>query len=623
MRRFRPSPAHYATVRMTRSLYAQLASQRFYPPKPFERAGWLDVSADEDPTSTQSIESRRRDIGMKIACGFEMLYQEEKSSTARRRETSGTKIHIDRDGARDKDDSDLRAMPTPSSHPSQNQAYLKYMVALTESGYFQGETAGSSLYNQLEARAKTYWEEMQDDRAAKGYNLAEKIDELAESTARMTLPASESLKEDADSWLYIDESRLEEMLQGKPDRVASGNEAASENPSSISVEEREEKMAQEQAQRLQGMAEKFSSFLEGEGDLEGAMFEDETFSEDDEDSEAEGDEGGEMVAGPSMAPEDRQKRLEKLVPALSDAEWGSAAANQARLSAKRTEDAKKAEEDAKSSLHTGTNSMSAGPSKSDMQSAGLAPSEKYDGDDSGDELFEEEEVAEEHEANPKPRLLSTTTMEELSDEDDAQIEFGDGERDDFLKFAREALGLTEEQYGDILRSREKRGAFVPRKEESDDLHHKKPSIRSSGEASGRPSKPDSPLPAHKATAVKQQPNSRLDSFEALMAAMDTELSKARQGAQVNPVAPGQNETTSAQMDVDDEGIASDEEEFDFADLDAELAAALKRDESDSAPGDYTMIKNFLESFKSQNGLAGPVSNVFGRLDKDFSMPRDQ
>jgi hypothetical protein len=77
------------------------------------------------------------------------------------------------------------------------------------------------------------------------------------------------------------------------------------------------------------------------------------------------------------------------------------------------------------------------------------------------------------------------------------------------------------------------------------------------------------------------------------------------------------------MAVDDANPASDDEDFDYADLDAELVAALKRDESESAPADYTMIKNFLESFKSQNGLAGPVSNIFGRLDKDFSMPRDK
>ena len=75
-------------------------------------------------------------------------------------------------------------------------------------------------------------------------------------------------------------------------------------------------------------------------------------------------------------------------------------------------------------------------------------------------------------------------------------------------------------------------------------------------------------------------------------------------------------------------ISDDEEEGDDTDdmaaLDAELAAALK---GGAAPGgeggmDYQMISNFLESFKAQNGLAGPVSNVFSRLDKDFKMPRD-
>lgn len=556
---------------------------------------------------------------MKIACGFEMLYQEEKSSMARQRGSEGTKIQIDRSGNDKNKDHDLKTPAPSSSHLSQNQAYLKYLVALMESGYFQGETTGSLLYNKLEARAKIYWEDMQEDRAAKGDNLAEKVDDLVEKASKQALSPSGNLQEDSDSWLYIDETRLEEMLNGKPDRAPEGE--AAEN---LSQEEREEKMAQEQAQRLQGMADKFSTFLSGEGDIEGAMFEDEAFSDDDEDSDAE--EGDDMVAGPSMPAEDKQKRLEKLVPGISDGEWGSAAANEARLAAKRKDDAQKASgkmqpEHAEALKDAG---KSAGPSKADMQSAGLTPFQKYDGDDSGDELFDEEKASEQQEATSKPRLLDTTTMEDLSDEEDAQLDFGEGERDDFLKFAREALGLTEAQYADILRSREKRGAFVPetRSTRSDvnDLPHKKVPTAAAPTKSDEASKFSVDKPV---SAPKQQPNSRLDSFEALMAAMDTELSKSRQGTQSIPTGSQPKAAHPEHMAIDDEDPASDDEDFDYADLDAELVAALKRDESESAPADYTMIKNFLESFKSQNGTAGPVSNIFGRLDKDFSMPRDK
>lgn len=621
MRRFRPSPAHYATVRMSRSLYAQLASQRFYAPKPFERAGWLSISANDDLRSLQNVENRRRDIGMKIACGFEMLYQEEKSSLGRQKPTNGTKLEFDRNGKNNLSPSTATAGPR---HLSQNQAYLRYMVALTESGYFQGETAGSSLYNRLEARAKAYWLDMQEDKAHKGGNLAERMDEIAEGAEKQALPQPQNLQEDPDDWLYIDESRLEDMLQGKPDKAPEGSADAAET---MTQGEQEEEIAKEQAKRLQGMADKFSSFLEGQGALEGAMFEDEEWS-DDEGEDSDQSDGDDMVAGPSTTTKDKEARLAKLVPGLTDSEWGSAAANEARLVAKRQEDAKKASEDLKSdqaeALQADTKTK--GPTKADMQAAGLSAKEKFDGDDSDDELYEEELVGEQEESAAKPKLLQETSMQELSDEEDAELEFGDGEREDFLKFAREALGLTEEQYADILRSREKRGAYIPSTTKTDDdgleLPHKKRSQTQSEIASSTSrAEQNAPSSASISSQTQQQPNSRLDSFEALMQAMDTELSKARQASQRKASErPAAGQTGTGE---DDDNMSEDDEDFDFADLDAELAAALKRDESDSAPADYTLIKNFLESFKSQNGLAGPVSNMFGRLDQDFSMPRDK
>lgn len=45
---------------MTRTLYAQLIGQKFYPPKPFEKAGWMKEEAQD------SVEGRRREIGMKL-----------------------------------------------------------------------------------------------------------------------------------------------------------------------------------------------------------------------------------------------------------------------------------------------------------------------------------------------------------------------------------------------------------------------------------------------------------------------------------------------------------------------------------------------------------------------------
>jgi hypothetical protein len=111
------------------------------------------------------------------------------------------------------------------------------------------------------------------------------------------------------------------------------------------------------------------------------------------------------------------------------------------------------------------------------------------------------------------------------------------------------------------------------------------------------------------------PNPRLDSFDALMSAMDAELARVRP-------------TTTSHADRMDEdkvggqGEEVDEEEIE-ANMDAELDALLKRDPADEdAPVDYTLIKNLLESYKNQAGGPGPASNIVGRLDPSFNFPRD-
>lgn len=150
-------------------------------------------------------------------------------------------------------------------------------------------------------------------------------------------------------------------------------------------------------------------------------------------------------------------------------------------------------------------------------------------------------------------------------------------------------------------------------------------------------------------------NPNLNSFDALMDAMDAELRKQK-AAHSSPAKAGSgsgrrktsrptrktvdgmvivddSDPDAVSSDEDDEseggmmGGEDDDENMAMEEIDAELAAALRRDPADrNADGDgldYAMITNFLESFKSQSGLAGPVSNMFGRLDKDFVMPRDE
>jgi hypothetical protein len=126
-----------------------------------------------------------------------------------------------------------------------------------------------------------------------------------------------------------------------------------------------------------------------------------------------------------------------------------------------------------------------------------------------------------------------------------------------------------------------------------------------------------------------QRNPNLDNFEALMDAMDSELSKTKAPSKASTQSAGpklaRKSVSGAVIDEDNDSEDEEDMEADeLASLDAELAAALNRDQDEAGDGsmDYKMISNFLESFKAQAGLAGPVSNMFGRIDKDCKLPRD-
>lgn len=129
-------------------------------------------------------------------------------------------------------------------------------------------------------------------------------------------------------------------------------------------------------------------------------------------------------------------------------------------------------------------------------------------------------------------------------------------------------------------------------------------------------------------------NPNLDSFEAVMQAMDAELNQSRQTALkkkkgkgkivVDPETPGKGDSKSKSIDEDGEDDIE-------AQMEAELKAMLENGGGDmeeldlgeeEVPMDYNLIKNFLESFKSQAGLSGPVGNLAGRLQPGWTFPRD-
>jgi hypothetical protein len=149
-------------------------------------------------------------------------------------------------------------------------------------------------------------------------------------------------------------------------------------------------------------------------------------------------------------------------------------------------------------------------------------------------------------------------------------------------------------------------------------------------------------------------NPELDSFEAVMAAMEKELERLKAEPKT-PISETTSKATESRADVKGKGKAKDtpasrpklsafedrdeggdEEMLDLQrSMDAELRSSLKRDmevvssdedggdSEEEVPMDYNLIKNFLESFKSQQGLTGPVQGLAGRLQgSDWALPRD-
>jgi hypothetical protein len=129
--------------------------------------------------------------------------------------------------------------------------------------------------------------------------------------------------------------------------------------------------------------------------------------------------------------------------------------------------------------------------------------------------------------------------------------------------------------------------------------------------------------------LRSNVNQELNSFEAVMNAMDIELSCLRTSTKMANKKPQQEQPQPSQPTTGkgkEKAYVAPQEDIEAA-MEAELKTALERgedeeSESENQPMDYNLIKNFLESFKSQAGLSGPVSNLAGRLQPGFQLPRD-
>lgn len=130
------------------------------------------------------------------------------------------------------------------------------------------------------------------------------------------------------------------------------------------------------------------------------------------------------------------------------------------------------------------------------------------------------------------------------------------------------------------------------------------------------------VPAHTQPAAStlspraSAPNTQLDSFDTVLAAMENELANER--------AKRMPEEEPADMEEDEELGEEDVELLQqLLASGASIPESLQRfaDTSGASSTEIDALANFLESFKAQNGGAGPLSNLAGRLGVG-SLPRD-
>lgn len=111
----------FVPILLTRPLYSQLVLQRFFAPKVFEKVAWNDCEKGTE-------EERRRSVGMKIACGFEILHK-----------LTSPVLRIN------------------TEFDATESGYMAFIRRLEGKGFFEGEIAGSEKYRRKELIAREGW----------------------------------------------------------------------------------------------------------------------------------------------------------------------------------------------------------------------------------------------------------------------------------------------------------------------------------------------------------------------------------------------------------------------------------------------------------------------------------
>ncbi|TPX55096.1 hypothetical protein PhCBS80983_g05595 [Powellomyces hirtus] len=254
MEQFPPTTNVMTTVRMNRPQYAQLVSQKFHPPKPFRL-----------PPSTAK-DFKYHDLGMKLACGFEMLFADQHLQNLSEQSQGYT---------------------VESYNCKVDPGWQAFQVRLNKLNYFRNELPGSKLYKELERNAQTQY--LRTKPQTSSTTLSNPIDRIR-ALLELPLVAEEDLSQAPDMndrWMEVDPRKLDELLNEQNLKFPEENwTKLDRDDDEMSDMDDEDRRDMEELAKMMGG---FNSFVEKESGIDGALFPNEMEPEEnsEEDSEEE------------------------------------------------------------------------------------------------------------------------------------------------------------------------------------------------------------------------------------------------------------------------------------------------------------------------------------------------
>ncbi|XP_066138767.1 protein ecdysoneless isoform X1 [Euwallacea fornicatus] len=172
MKYFPPEQRVKTRVKFTKCLYAMLLHSKYVPEK---KIGWNLPAVGTD-------EYRQHLLGVKVACGFEIL----------------------------------AAQAKPPQDIEGDRGWMQYLTSLKDKGYFSGLLEGSQKYNSRFNKAKEYYTEHKDTMhysPALGRDILHLLRTCEINFEKLQLESENLAPDDDDSWLDMSPEELDNMLQ--------------------------------------------------------------------------------------------------------------------------------------------------------------------------------------------------------------------------------------------------------------------------------------------------------------------------------------------------------------------------------------------------------------------------